>query len=155
MNRNTIRLFLCAAVAASIPQAQAQYAGTLPADKNPISVSSTSSASSTTSSSALNSSILLPYSASKNSGKPAVSVSASSLPSKLDSSLSGSENKLTQVFNPNSGKLFSAASVSSMRPLSRGLMGRTPPPGSKKGHWVDAPMYSMMGTPSWVEDPAQ
>ncbi|MBX9572582.1 MAG: hypothetical protein K2X77_27045 [Candidatus Obscuribacterales bacterium] len=138
MNTSRIAFFLLT-VALALPQAKAQYAGTLPAetvtshgaDAAPAPIIDRGSIASI----APISPALMPKTA-----RPVATPGSLSSPS------------------PSSLKMVPAASVavpslhSSQKRLTKAPLGLKPPKGSKKGHWVEAPIYSMSGMPQWVED---
>lgn len=138
LNTSRIAFFLLT-VALALPQAKAQYAGTLPAetvtshgaDAAPAPIIDRGSIASI----APISPALMPKTA-----RPVATPGSLSSPS------------------PSSLKMVPAASVavpslhSSQKRLTKAPLGLKPPKGSKKGHWVEAPIYSMSGMPQWVED---
>ena len=154
MNRNTFKLFLLIIVSAAIPQANAQYAGRMPSDSMPLASPENPFASTTPPLTSKAVAAVVPgatVSALKPLVRPARNPAAPSAPT------ISAPKGATQVINPSSTKLAPlSASSGAVSAFPGSKMGRysymKAPVGSKKGHWQDAPVFSMSGMPTWVED---
>lgn len=150
MNINRLALVFSFAAVSSLPIASAQYVGTFSVDNvaardqsaNKSAEIDAATKTSPSSIAAIPAPLMSP-------AKPVASPAA----------LGAAPLQPLQSINPSSLKIIKpgtapvkAGSVTITNPNSVKYTGMKPPAGAKKGHWVDAPMYSMMGMPSWVEE---
>ncbi len=157
MKKHRIGLFLCLAIGAVLPQAQAQYSGSLPTEHGAGGAASTSSVQTN-----------LTVSQTSLAATSGV-VSTATIPARLQSasrakSTTATGSSDTKMFNPNSGSFHAARRMypPAVSAFSAVLAqpGKTTdwtssmpkPNGAKKGHWVAAAPFSMSGMPSWVEE---
>jgi hypothetical protein len=141
LNTSRIAFFLLT-LAVALPQANAQYAGSLPAE------SATSHAADAA-----------PSPATLQAPSSIASIVAPLAPAAVPAKLPAKNLRITkESLSPSSLKLLAPSSASprslydAPKRLSKVPLGLKPPAGSKKGHWVDAPVFSMSGMPQWVED---
>lgn len=141
LNTSRIAFFLLT-LALALPQAYAQYAGSLPVE------SATSHAAEPASSQ--------PISPAPSSIASIVApLAPAAVPAKLPAKNAASTK---ESLSPSSLKLVTPSSLSpaslydAPKRFSKAPFGLKPPAGAKKGHWVEAPVFSMSGMPQWVED---
>lgn len=148
MNTSRIAFFLLT-IAMAFPNANAQYAGTLPSETVTSHAADTAPAPSVQPGSAIAASIVAPI-APALTARPATRIAPARPVIEKSNSLYSVSPSSLRIAAPIARPVVTE---NSKNPIDRlQSMHLKPPAGSKKGHWVAAPIYSMSAMPTWVED---